>query len=642
MKPIIILFLFLFLFCFVDASQAQSGYEVRGDSLFYIYTLETIVVYAEKKLAPSSVVELKPDEITGRNAVTVADALRSESGLSVTTGAKAETATKIRGFNARDVLVMVDGRPINPGYYGKVDLSMLPVDNIAKIQVTKGPASVAYGANNMGGVINIVTRNGLETPNTVFESEFGDFNYRKININHSRQHGRFNYWLSAYDNHSDGFRLSDDFESTSLEDGGLRDNSYYHKTGVNGKIGFRPDETSLYSLSAGYHWAKKDVPATIYSWDSPYYRKFPEWLRLNSSLSGYWQVKPTLEFKGMVFFDAYNDRFISYQNREMQYDEIVFDSKLENWTVGGSFDGKIMPWPKHRVRTGIGFKRDLMNKKPDVNESWYSHYVLTGNAFAEDNYNIWGKTELTLGLSYNLFATDEDNSQSNNFCPMVGLNQKLPFMLELHASYANAIRFPTLHHLYSESSGNHYLLPEEADKFEVGLKRWFMFEKNSRYFSLELVFFRNELKNLIYRASKSYRYENIDEATLQGWEAELAWSFSTAVYGEISYGYIKPSESSEILLEEISKNKWHFQITAMTPFGTKFNCEYNYFDERTTYMTDFNLVAYELVNVNLSQELSGFLNVYIKINNLTDEYYQDELGYPAPGRQFIGGISLDL
>ncbi|MBM3325132.1 MAG: hypothetical protein FJY66_05640, partial [Calditrichaeota bacterium] len=173
-----------------------------------IYVLEEVVVYGVSTMSSTSMTtEITAEEIRQRNAVTVADILRSDPGLEVTTGPKAETETKIRGFPARAVLILVDGRPINPGYYGKVDLSMLPLENIAKLQVVKGPASVAYGANTMGGVVNIVTKNGLETPRTTIASEFGDYEFRKLSINHSRRIGRFNYWLSGYENYARGYAL---------------------------------------------------------------------------------------------------------------------------------------------------------------------------------------------------------------------------------------------------------------------------------------------------------------------------------------------------------------------------------------------------------------------------------------------------
>lgn len=271
--------------CFLsEGAVSEQQTEDPADTAVYIF--ESIVVYGEREPVKSALVKIEKSDIMARNASTVADVLRSSLGMVISSGPKSETETKIRGFPASDVLVLVDGRPINPGYYGKVDLSMLPLDNVAKITVVKGPADAAYGANGMGGVINIITQNGTETPRTEVSGEFGDYRYRKLSINHSRRLDAFKYWVSAYEHYSTGFRLSNDFAPTSLEDGGLRNNASFRKIGIDGKIGLQPSPELLASLSLGCHVAEKDVATTIYTWDNPTYREFPEWYRYNATLSG--------------------------------------------------------------------------------------------------------------------------------------------------------------------------------------------------------------------------------------------------------------------------------------------------------------------------------------------------------------------
>ena len=625
-------------------SHGQSGFLVKGDSLIYIYALETIEVHSRKAGNPSMVTRVGAEQIRERNATTVADVLRFESGLSVTTGGKSETATRIRGFKARDVLVLVDGRPINPGYYGKVDLSMLPVDNIAALKVIKGPASVAYGPNGMGGIINIVTRNGLEVPRTVVEGEFGDYGYRKLNVNHSRKRGRFNYWISGYDNFADGYRLSGDFAATSREGGGMRNLSGYHKAGVDGKLGFERSPTSLYALSAGYHWATKDVAPTLYTGDMPAYREFPYWRRLNSSLSGLWHPRPTVEMKATLFVDAQHDRLIDYSGPEMRDDQVAFDSRLENWTVGVNAGTRVAAWSKHSIHAGFGLKRDLMNKKPDVDEDWYSHYVFNATAFLEDRIRLWAKTEIALGCSYNGFTTDSD-VYTDKLCPMVSVTQELPEEVELYGSFADAIRFPTIHQLYSTTSGNDSLSAEEADKYEIGLRRRVVLGSDARYAEVQVVFFHNELKNMIYRSSSSARYKNLEDNRLQGWEVRVDWGWTDNLSGEIGYARIDPSQSSKELLEEVATDKIQLRVTAQTGFGTRVTYAYNYVDERTTYETDrlgLNLPAYHRHSANIQQNVTGYLKLRLRIDNIADVSYEEELGYPAPGRQIMGGFTVEL
>jgi outer membrane cobalamin receptor len=639
-------FVICFLFLFVRLAESAPAYpdsSAVGDSSASIYVLEEVIVYGTRTMSrPSMTTEITAREIQERNAVTVADILRSDPGLEVAAGPKAETTTRIRGFPAQDVLVLVDGRPINPGYYGRVDMSMLPVENIAMIEVAKGPASVAYGANSMGGVINIITKNGLESPRTTVQSEFGDDEFRKLSINHSRKIGKFNYWISGYENYARGFPLSEDFEPTSLENGRLRDNSSYRKAGVDGKLGFQPSEKTLYALSLGYHWAKRDVPTTIYSWDKPAFRTFPNWEWFNSALSGDWHLSPKLELKSVFYLDSQQDRLLDYRGPEMRADQLNWDSTLKNWTVGGLADLKITAWRKHWIQAGISFKRDWMYKKPDVDEPREFHYVQNGTVYLQENYRPWKRSEFALGVSDNFFGTDKRREWSSKLCPMASIRQGLPWELAFRASYANAIRFPTLNHLYDEFSGNPNLKAEQADRFEGGLERDFRFDNTLRALSMEIAFFHNELTDLIYRESKSYPYRNIGKATLQGWELRTRFEFSRYLSGDMSYARIEPRHSSDVLLEEVAPNRVRAMISGETGFGMEANYELNYFDKRTTHIAGRVLPPYAIHNANISQRVGKYLTLQLRVFNLLDRDYQEQLGYPGPAREFSAGMTWSM
>ncbi len=464
--------LWVFVFA-LSRAMAQYTLEIQEDTTFLLYRLEEVVVYGNRYVrSPSLITEIPAIEIRARNGGTVADILRRDPGLTVTSGPKAETETRIRGFKASDVLVLVDGRPINPGYYGKADLSMLPKDHIARIKIIKGPGSVAFGSNAMGGVINIITKNGFDAPRFRVDTEFGTHEFRRLSMNHSRRFGKFHTWISGYEHHANGFQLSRNFKTTPLEDGGLRSNSDYHKVGMIGKLGFRPSDRVDYSLSVGYHWAKKGCVPTVSLLEQPRFRKFPKWKRYGAALSGRWQLKPGMELKSILFVDGYHDRLKSYLTGTFSDDQLDYDSVLENWTLGGSAETRAEIGDSHKMQWGVHFRRDLMNKKPDADEPWVSHFHYTGSGFIEDRYSPWKRTTLTLGLGYHVFDTESKDGWTTYWSPMMSLNQALPYQVYVHASWANAIRFPTMHQLYGESSGNEDLKPESADKMEIGLERF--------------------------------------------------------------------------------------------------------------------------------------------------------------------------
>lgn len=619
----------------------ELTWDAVDDSLFLVYRFEQITVYGKQiNPSPSMITEVSEQEIQRRGGTSVADVLRSDPGLTITSGSKAETETRIRGFQPNGVLVLVDGRPINPGYYGKADLSMISKDAIAKIKVIKGPASVAYGPNQMGGVINIITRNGFEGSRTSIQTELGNHRYRKISLNQSGIKGKWNYWLSGYEHHSKGFELSQDFQATSIEDGGIRENASYQKFGGALKIGFQPSKKSTYALSMGYHWAKKDCPWSVYEFEEPQYRRFPEWKRFGTAFSGNWNLSPRIQMKSIVFLDGYHDRFQSFKTREMSKDQLEYDSLLENWTIGASTDVTIQSISGHQIQTGFHVRRDLMNKKPDLDEAWFSNSFVTGTVYAEDRYHLTKTTLLTAGLSGHVFWKVETKDYQIHGCPMISLNQRLPKQIQFRISFAQAIQFPTMHQLYSESSGNPDLKPEWADKFEVGLTHTFFLPHFSGVaLSMEGVYFYNDLNHLIYRASRTYRFENISTARLQGWEARMSLQKDNTFGVNSGFAKMFGDHSTKELMEEVPEFEGRIDFWCQLSWGTELRYEYRLYGQRSTYTSSWILTGYQAHDFFVSQTIASGLSFQFRLNNLFDENYQEELGYPSPGRQITFGIS---
>lgn len=627
----------------VFGDSRESDNVSTADTTEATYRLEEVIIVGNRsRFLQPDIAVLDAEQIAEKKAVSAADVLRLDPSLSVTSGAKSETETRLRGFAAEQLLVLVDGRPVNPGNYGKVDLAMLPVENIAKVKVIKGPASVVYGPNSMGGVLNIITKNGREKPQTVIAAEFGDLEFRQLSLNHTRSLGNWNYWLSLHENHSKGFELSEDFGATSLEKGGVRENSGYHKIGFDSKLGYTRSENELYALSVGYHWAKKSVPPTIYSWDSPSYRKFPSYERLNTAFSGTRQFTDAFELKTLVFIDAYHDRLIDYLDAEMSDDRINWDSKIENWTVGGSLDGTIEASKIHTVRCGLMLKRDLMNKKPDLDDPWETAYQYVGNLYAEDRIEASKSTEVTLGLGYAILGTEAESFSVGEFTPSLSAFQKLPRDFQLSGGYSHAMHFATIHQLYGETSGNPDLKPEQADKWEVSLARKCFADNSNRSLTVQASYFYNDLQNLIYRSSRSDRYENIGSTTLEGVELSAELSVASFLQASIGFVRINPERTSSVMLEDLSPNRFHGSVTVQAKFGLRVIYDMSTFDNRKTFAEGFTLYPYELHNLTVSQRIHESLTVYAKAQNLTDVDYQEELGYPGPGRQITGGLRYKI
>ena len=627
--------------CARPAAASDRERTSGGDSLC-TYKFEEVVVYGKRPPQPPSMItEIDTAIIQARNGFDVAGILREEPGLYVSTGAKGDTRTGIRGFDAADILVLVDGYPVNTGYYGKVDLSMFPAGNISTIKVIKGPASTAYGANGMGGIINIITRSSFEKPLTRVTTEAGADNFYRLNLFHGRSRGRLNYSLFAYRRHSDGFRLSDSFNPTPYEDGGVRENSHYMKTGASAKLGLNYSERVRLGLGVGYHSAERGCPPSVSPLEIPRYSEFPEWERFNINLNGDFDLSATVTLRTVAFVNSQSDRYINYNTAEMSMDDLFYDSLLENWTAGGSLKFHIEPADGLEVKTGAAFLRDLMNKKPDVDEKWYSHRNYTFSLFGELSYLPREGTSLTAGLATHLFSSESFSDFSSYLSPMFSLSQNLTGRLKLYGSWANSVRFPNMHQLYSSTSGNESLQPEEADKIEVGLKRSF-FSDLLGSGSIELVWFDNSLRNLIYRATRTYVYENIEDAALRGLEGRVSWSPVKYLSINSSYALMNEQESSDELLQEVPAERFSLELLGRTDFGSRAHFSFNRYLSMTTYIESLDLPDYDLYNFSFSQELPWSLRLNVRVNNIFDTNYREELGFPGPGRQVLGGITWTM
>ncbi len=172
-------FVLAFLFTTVcEAEEKASGAEV--------YELGEVVVTAKQEAVnlATTVTEVSLEDIQERGAQTVAEALEQLPAVDVQKGGKGQAFVSLRGFDQKDVKVLIDGVPALETYYGTVDLSMLPIEAVSKITVTKGASSLLYGANTMGGVVNIITKKAGDKPFTELTTSFGDYNTRNVILNH--------------------------------------------------------------------------------------------------------------------------------------------------------------------------------------------------------------------------------------------------------------------------------------------------------------------------------------------------------------------------------------------------------------------------------------------------------------------------
>ncbi|MCD4744242.1 MAG: TonB-dependent receptor plug domain-containing protein, partial [Desulfobacteraceae bacterium] len=176
--------------CLVSAQEDQKKSE--------IFDLGDVLVLEKSgdvsKVTTTNTISIEDIEQTG--AKNVAEALEQVAGIDISNHSKGGPTLKMRGFDQKNVKILIDGVPAHETYFGELDLGNIPVDTIAKIEIIKGASSVLYGPNTMGGVINIITKKGSKDFFSKITTSFGEHGTQNLILNHVGAKGKFNYWLT--------------------------------------------------------------------------------------------------------------------------------------------------------------------------------------------------------------------------------------------------------------------------------------------------------------------------------------------------------------------------------------------------------------------------------------------------------------
>ncbi len=616
-----------------------------------------------------TVTEITEEEIRDWGVQTAGEALDFIPGVDVHIGGKGQSQVNIRGFSQKDIKVLIDGVPAYETYFGTLDLSQIPVDAIARIRVIKGASSVLYGANTLGGVINIITKKGGKEPVTEFTSSFGDYDTQNYILNHGAAVGKFNYWLTVGYCKSRGFRLSDDFDKDSKylginspyhEDGGKRDLSYYQKRNLNAKIGYEPDDGTKVYLSFDYHNNNRGVPP-----EYDRYWAFLKWNQWHLNLVGQKKFNKFFTIKTRVFYVDHEDILadVSWDNHQTKrkwfeqskYDDYSTGSEVLTYFDFGRFSLLKMGFnyikDNHKEKEYLdkrcfGVKKgwDLPGWQPEK-ESEANTYTL---ALEDDIWPV-GRLSIVVGSSYDYFdplnaagGTVPDSTDSWN--PQLGVVYRFSKDTRFHVSIGKKTRFPHLKELYSEhAGGNPHLGPEEVLSYELGLNR--DFNRGTIWAS----YFYNNVKGLIQRVRgrQGWRYVNVGRAVLKGVEAGLQITPLSWMYLRCDYTYLSARDKGfDQDIPRRPRHKVDLEFRFSLPWNTSLDllasytaCQFEYLKDGTKRRLD----DFFLLNLGLRKRF--LLPAHMKgeffgnISNLDDLNYDDGHG-PMPGRNFLVGVRI--
>lgn len=572
------------------------------------FVLDEIVVVASKypeKLseAPVSVEVITEEDLKEKNVQNVADLLRNLAGIYINdNGGLAGLKTiSIRGSEPSQVLILVDGQPMNSRQNGQVDLSQLTTEQIERIEVLKGPASALYGANALGGVVNIITKGASEVPEAEFNLAYGSFNTKKYSYIIRNRVDNVGINLSLIKKSSDGYR----------------ENSYLEQVNFFTKFDVKLNKHSNLLFTFQHNDSDKGVPGST-AYPSPN----AEQDDTDTNLNLQWKQKK----------EKYDLNLAIYHNVHEQ----VYDNPDE-WGYTG-------PSEHDTKRTGIDFNRtdyfnshtltyglEFTKNKIDSTENG-QHDTLNKAIFIQDKWTVMEPLELTIGARF-----DDHELFGSEVSPRFGAVYSFNNNLNVHASVGKAYRTPTFNDLYWPATmfaeGNPDLEPEIAIAYETGIR---YLDKGLK---AELDYFNRDVKDLINWAAGNdgiWRPYNINQAQTEGIDLNITREVTEALTLSLNYTYLdsRDKETDDIIAASHNTN---LGLT-YNKDGISASLIGHMIDGRPD-----DLESYSVVNAKISKNFivkNEEIEVAFAVNNLLDAEYEVNKGYPMPGRNYMLEISI--
>lgn len=647
-----------------------------------IYELEGIVVTATRtperlREIPWGVRMISAQDIEMKGAEDLGELLRGEAGIDVRSyGPLGQTATvSLRGSTTSQVLVLVDGRPANHIALGISDLSLLSLESVERVEIVKGPISSLYGANALGGVVNIITKGIPETASVKQEVSFGSFDTEVFEAEAGLRTRNLGFLVCGSSRATDGFRSNSDYEGEN----------------ATAKVCYGQDDSHQFSLSFGFDRRELGVPGpkpalgespiygdstATYLFDSEKDKNFSSDLSLKLRMTGNLDLEAKLyrDSRDMDFFrvlEGYNPDWTVYRA------ELKDDYLTTTW--GTNLQFTLTPSSGQKLILGFDARRDRFEGTSELRNTETGSADATEWSPSSASYGLWGEVKRKMARDLTAITSlryDRSEDYGSFLSPSVGLVFALGDN-SLKLSAGKAFRAPTFNDLYWPGAGNLDLRPESGVAGEVRLESspW------SRLFVAASVF-RKEIRDLIswtpVGEGEKWQPSNVDHFSETGGEFELKVNPFSDLILHARAGLLSAEQkrieivfydlmTGQTCLEErtrvaayIPKIDGSAGITYQTGFGTTLSSEIRWVGERVNYYPNYSqapvvtmdekrLPSAVLLGGRVSQRIASFAEVFLRGENLLDRDYAEQFGnsiedrdYPRPGRNIAAGLSLAL
>ena len=579
--------------------------------------LATVVVTATRQA--TRVNELLTDvTVLDRTAIeqagptTLPALLGRQPGLHVVdNGGTGKTATVfLRGTSATHTLLLIDGVPFGSATSGQPSLHNLPLSQIERIEILRGPASSLYGSDAIGGVIQVFTRRGEGPPRLDAYAGIGSHDSTDMRLGFSGGSGPWSYSLAKAEFRSAGFNAAADAERYRVANGALPSNDAdgYRNSSLTGRIALRiapGHEVQASILEAGSRNAFDSGGVATNAYNTDKSRVYS--LQLRNQIGSVWTSTLRLghsEDNSRSFAPAAT-QFATSQRQTMWQNDLRLPLgglmvALENLDQGVTSTTSYTLTKRNVRSLVLGYQGNL------------GAHGLQASLRRDHNSQFGGRSTGALAYGYR-FAAD----------------------WQLRLAQSTAFRAPSFNQLYFPATpprpafGNPNLKPEEARNREIGL-HW-----DRGLQRVSLIHFDNRIENLIAGTTTAV---NIGKARITGTSLTAsavhgAWSIDGGLDlmkpVDASNGYRLQRRPAEMLKLGASRagDGWRAggELTAV---GRRYD----------TTTQDRAMGGYAVLSLHATHEIDGDWSVEARLNNLFNRAYENAWSYAVPGRELFVGL----
>ena len=576
--------------------------------------LDTVLVTATRtpqhaRDVVSDTLSITAEEIARSGAGSITELMQRQRGIEVTRngGPATNSGVFLLGSNGNQVIVLIDGVRIGSATSGAAAWNAIPLSAIERIEVVYGPLSTIYGADAIGGVVQIFTRKGQGGLALDASLLAGSYGTRSGAAGISGSAGAFSYALGAGKERADGFSAT--LPSSASYN---KDDDGYDRKHANGQLSWqvaRGHELGVLFLHSDQE-ADYDSGATVRAWSTQKLDTAAVFAR--NRLSDAWQMTTQ-----------------AAQSRDKSGSFAATASQIDTTQSQYSWQNDIALGPD-----SLQLLAEYRKEEVDANTAALARERKTTSWAASYNMKR-GDHLLAAALRH-----DDSSQYGSKNTGSLGYGYRIAPGLRLIASYGTSFRAPTFNELYYPGFGLPSNRPEEGRNREIGLR----YEQGGT--ALGAVAYRNRLTDLLvnttpcplpgFRNGCAY---NVNKATLEGFSLSASQQLGSGFALSASADLQDPHDDSTGKLL-VRRAKRHGNVALDYTAGSlRGGAEWQLSSHRFDDTANRNrLGGYGLLNLYAAWDLAPSWTATLRWNNVAGKHYELARNYGTAGSAVYAGL----